>query len=106
VESPKGVGGDSAGQLRRGAKARIVTGESILFVKERHGDGTQFWILPGAVFTLKSLLKLVYDGRCKKSSIVGFIFVIGSVKSCTHITAPKPSPSTRFWIVELPLLQW
>lgn len=55
MESPKGVGGDSAGQLRRGAKARIVTGESILFVKERHGDGTQFWILPGGgIHTQKS----------------------------------------------------
>jgi 8-oxo-dGTP diphosphatase len=34
-------------QVRRGAKARITTGESVLLVRERHADDTPFWTLPG-----------------------------------------------------------
>jgi 8-oxo-dGTP diphosphatase len=34
-------------ELRRGAKALITAGESVLLVRERHDDGTPFWTLPG-----------------------------------------------------------
>lgn len=34
-------------QLRRGVKALVSTAGRVLLVKERHGDGSQFWTLPG-----------------------------------------------------------
>jgi len=34
-------------QYRRGAKARITSGDAVLLIKERHTDGTPFWTLPG-----------------------------------------------------------
>lgn len=33
--------------VRRGAKALIAAEPGVLLVKERHGDGTPFWTLPG-----------------------------------------------------------
>ncbi|WP_284010969.1 NUDIX hydrolase [Haloarcula pelagica] len=33
--------------VRRGAKALVRTDSSVLLVRERHGDGTPFWTLPG-----------------------------------------------------------
>jgi len=32
---------------RRGAKALVTSGRSVLLVRERHADGTPFWTLPG-----------------------------------------------------------
>jgi len=35
------------GRLRRGVKALVSTGETVLLIKERHDDGSAFWTLPG-----------------------------------------------------------
>lgn len=34
-------------QCRRGAKALVTGADRVLLVKERHGDGSPFWTLPG-----------------------------------------------------------
>lgn len=41
--SPRG----GAGRLRRGVKAFVWTGESVLLIEEAHDDGSKFWTLPG-----------------------------------------------------------
>ncbi len=42
---PGGVSGRR--ELRAGAKALVTDRDRVLLVKERHGDGSTFWTLPG-----------------------------------------------------------
>ncbi|MFW5974438.1 MAG: NUDIX hydrolase [Natrialbaceae archaeon] len=41
------IGVQPVATVRRGAKALITTGNTVLLVEERHDDGTTFWTLPG-----------------------------------------------------------
>ncbi|QWC20227.1 NUDIX hydrolase [Halorubrum sp. 2020YC2] len=112
-------------ELRVGAKALVTDRDRVLLVKERHGDGSTFWTLPGGGVesgeSLSECLRREIDeeirapatvgerlGRCVYRHTSRPTTTVYSVFDATLGARPEPDPAERVldhaWVAPTELL--